>query len=210
MHCSGQCARRSLGTFQLTRSLTLPTPALLRDAAVTLVLASAASMRYQGSAPSRAASLHLQAAKVVSAHAASIGDLLLGVPLSCAAGLNADAVNVLQEAGLWRYAACLTAASLSDVPRAQALQRWAHHILLQEGSMWRAVGVLTAAGSLKAALQVLREAKYTDCAQAYVVAAGQAGLFVTPTGADAGEWGRGQGGVMEGRGLVFLPCSVLL
>ncbi len=31
-------------------------------------------------------SLHIQAAKVVAAHAASVGDNLLGVPLLCSAG----------------------------------------------------------------------------------------------------------------------------
>lgn len=38
----------------------------------------------------------LPACQVVSAHAASIGDTLLGVPLNCSAGLNADAVQLLQ------------------------------------------------------------------------------------------------------------------
>ncbi len=40
--------------------------------------------------------LLVQAAKVVSAHAASVGDQLLGVPLHVAAGLPAEAVLVLQ------------------------------------------------------------------------------------------------------------------
>ncbi len=57
----------------------------------------------------------LQAAKVISAHAASVGDPLLGVPLHCAAGLNADATVILQDAGLWRYAATLVARTLSGV-----------------------------------------------------------------------------------------------
>ena len=35
--------------------------------------------------------LHIQAAKVVAAHAASIGDALLGVPLLCSAGARAPA-----------------------------------------------------------------------------------------------------------------------
>jgi hypothetical protein len=39
----------------------------------------------------------LQAAKVVSAHMASVGDSLLGVPLHCSAGLFADAAIILQE-----------------------------------------------------------------------------------------------------------------
>lgn len=41
-----------------------------------------------GSLPGDAVSktLHIQAAKVVAAHAASVGDNLLGVPLLCSAG----------------------------------------------------------------------------------------------------------------------------
>lgn len=53
--------------------------------------------------------------QVVSAHAASIGDTLLAVPLNCSAGLNADAVTVLQEAGLWQAAAALTARTLTGL-----------------------------------------------------------------------------------------------
>lgn len=45
--------------------------------------------------------LLVQAAKVVSAHAASVGDQLLGVPLHVAAGLPAEAVLVLQVG--WSY-----------------------------------------------------------------------------------------------------------
>lgn len=40
--------------------------------------------------------LNTQAAKVISAHASSVGDTLLAVPLHCAAGLYAEAVGVLQ------------------------------------------------------------------------------------------------------------------
>lgn len=94
--------------------------------------------------------------KVVSAHAASIGDTLLGVPLNCSAGLNADAVQLLQEAGMWQLAASLTARTLSGTERAQALCRWAGHVLQQEGSVWRCVGILTSAGCLSAAVQVWR------------------------------------------------------
>ena len=43
--------------------------------------------------------LHIQAAKVVAAHAASVGDHLLGVPLLCSAGLaSITAPNVLHQA----------------------------------------------------------------------------------------------------------------
>jgi len=92
--------------------------------------------------------------QVVSAHAATIGDSLLGVPLNCSAGLHADAVGLLQEAGLWGLAAALTARSLTGTERAQALSRWARHVREQEGSTWRCVGILTAAGCLQAAAQV--------------------------------------------------------
>lgn len=90
---------------------------------------------------------------MVSAHAASIGDTLLGVPLNCSAGLNADAVTLLQEAGLWQFASCLTARTLAGTERAQALSRWAGHVLHHEGCLWRCVGLLTAAGCLSAAVQ---------------------------------------------------------
>jgi hypothetical protein len=42
-----------------------------------------------------------QAAKVLSAHAASIGDALLGVPLHCAAGLYTEAAALLQVTDNW-------------------------------------------------------------------------------------------------------------
>ena len=47
-------------------------------------------------AAAQARSLHIQAAKVVTAHAASVGDNLLGVPLLAAAGLPAEAAALLQ------------------------------------------------------------------------------------------------------------------
>jgi hypothetical protein len=94
--------------------------------------------------------------QVVSAHAASIGDNLLGVPLNCSAGLNGDAVALLQEAGMWQAAAALTARTLTGTERAQALSRWASHVREHEGSTWRCVGILTAAGCLQAAAQVGR------------------------------------------------------
>lgn len=97
------------------------------------------------------------AVQVVSAHAASIGDNLLGVPLNCSAGLHADAVGLLQEAGLWQAAAALTARTLTGTERAQALSRFAQHVQQHEGSTWRCVGILTAAGCLQAAAQVGEE-----------------------------------------------------
>ena len=45
------------------------------------------------------------------------------------AGLPAEAVSVLQEAGEWRYAATLMAATLTAKDLAPALERWAHHVL---------------------------------------------------------------------------------
>lgn len=69
----------------------------------------------------------MQAAKVVTANAASVGDLVLGVPLLCSSGLRAEAAAVLQEAGLWRYAATL-AAQLPPAAAAAALDNWAHHM----------------------------------------------------------------------------------
>lgn len=98
-----------------------------------------------------------RAVQVVSAHAASIGDNLLGVPLNCSAGLHADAVGLLQEAGLWQAAAALTARTLTGTERAQALSRFAQHVQQHEGSTWRCVGILTAAGCLQAAAQVGEE-----------------------------------------------------
>ena len=64
---------------------------------------------------------------MVTANAASVGDLLLGVPLLCSSGLPMDAAAVLQEAGLWRYAATL-AAQLPPSAAAAALDNWAHHM----------------------------------------------------------------------------------
>ncbi|KAI8463507.1 MAG: hypothetical protein J3K34DRAFT_443722, partial [Monoraphidium minutum] len=62
-----------------------------------------------------------------------IGDSLMAVPLSISAGHMADAVAALQEEGLWRLAANLTARGLRGTERAAALQRWAHHALRSEG-----------------------------------------------------------------------------
>lgn len=49
---------------------------------------------------SGAALLLVQASKVISAHASSVGDPLLGVPLHCAAGMHAEAVSILQVWGI--------------------------------------------------------------------------------------------------------------
>ena len=44
------------------------------------------------------------------------------------AGLPQEGVAALQEAGLWRYAATLTAHTLKGGERAAALERWAAHV----------------------------------------------------------------------------------
>ena len=43
------------------------------------------------------------------------------------AGIPREAAEVLQEAGMWRYAATLTAQALSAPERAASLERWAAH-----------------------------------------------------------------------------------
>lgn len=49
-------------------------------------IALAASQETKDDKAPASSSLHLQVAKVVSAHAASVADSLLGVPLLCSAG----------------------------------------------------------------------------------------------------------------------------
>ena len=44
------------------------------------------------------------------------------------AGLPQEGVTALQEAGLWRYAATLTAHTLKGNERAAALERWAAQV----------------------------------------------------------------------------------
>lgn len=55
---------------------------------------------------------------------------------------------------MWQFAASLVARALTGTERAQALSRWAGHVLQQEGSVWRCAGILTSAGCLAAAVQV--------------------------------------------------------
>lgn len=61
----------------------------------------------------------LQAAKVVSAHASSVGDALLAVPLHCAAGLYAEAVGVLQVRARVRNRGTFLAVFLLSYGRAE-------------------------------------------------------------------------------------------
>lgn len=44
------------------------------------------------------------------------------------AGLPIEAVNVLQDSGLWKYAATLAAHALRRDQQTAALERWATHI----------------------------------------------------------------------------------
>ncbi|GIM02415.1 hypothetical protein Vretimale_7287, partial [Volvox reticuliferus] len=153
-----------------------------RDALCTLALAAAASAAAVaapravhgggggGNSGGNVCMLLAQSAKVISAHAASIGDVLLGVPLHLAAGLHAEAALVLQESGMWRLASVMTAHSLTGTERAQTLQRWALHVWRLEGSVWRGVGLLAAAGCLQEALRLLLDAGLPDCAAAFVAA----------------------------------------
>lgn len=66
--------------------------------------------------------LHIQAAKVVAAHAASVGDALLGVPLLCSAGAL--------------LACCLLYPASCNVSSAQDILLWAlaRHCPLPQGS----------------------------------------------------------------------------
>lgn len=57
-----------------------------RDALTTLALASAAAAADAGPAPHGLSQLRTQAAKVITANAASVGDSTLGVPLLCSIG----------------------------------------------------------------------------------------------------------------------------
>lgn len=48
----------------------------------------------QDAAESVSGSLHIQVAKVIAAHAASVGDTLVGVPLLCSAGASPLAIQM--------------------------------------------------------------------------------------------------------------------
>ncbi|KAK9845313.1 hypothetical protein WJX81_003317 [Elliptochloris bilobata] len=161
-----------------------------RDALCTLALAAASAEAPEavkaGEHEQVSRTLHIQAAKVVAAHAASIGDALLAVPLLCSAGLPNEAVAALQEAGLWRYASTLAAHQLSGNERAAALERWAAHIHQAAGDLWRALGVLVAGGALRTAVLTLRRLGLPDTAAAFAAACGEAGLRNARAPVDAG------------------------
>ena len=67
-----------------------------RDALITMALASSPSNPHLngkgGGQGGKMSPLQVQACKVIAAHSASVGDVLLGVPLHCAAGLYSKAV----------------------------------------------------------------------------------------------------------------------
>ncbi|KAK9829709.1 hypothetical protein WJX72_007460 [[Myrmecia] bisecta] len=163
-----------------------------RDALCTLALAAASPERYNGPAAAGGAeavsrTLHIQAAKVVTAHAATVGDNLLGVPLLCSAGLPQEAVALLQEAGLWKYASTLAANTLTGGDQAAALERWAAHIHQSEGSLWRAMGIMAAAGALRSAVLMLRKLGMADSAMAFAQACAEAGLYNPAASPDGGH-----------------------
>ncbi|BDA45713.1 probable WD repeat-containing protein 11 at C-terminar half [Coccomyxa sp. Obi] len=161
-----------------------------RDALCTLALAAASSQPHvavaAGNHETVSRTLHIQAAKVVAAHAASIGDALLGVPLLCSAGLPQEGVAALQEAGLWRYAATLTAHTLKGDERSAALDRWAAHVHQTEGNVWQALGIMVAGGALRNAALLLRELRMPDAAAAFCAACKEAGFHSPLAPSDAG------------------------
>eukprot|EP00884_Botryococcus_braunii_P018245 jgi/Botrbrau1/5103/Bobra.0128s0014.1 len=161
-----------------------------RDALLTLALAASSREPARGAGgglvEGGARSLHIQAAKVVTAHAASVGDVLLGVPLLVSAGLPQEAAVLLQEAGLWRYAATLAANMLSGDERAASLERWASHLHQAEGKLWAAMGVLVAGGALRTAVLLLRKLGLAAAAFAFVAACSEAGFRNPNAAADSG------------------------
>jgi hypothetical protein len=139
-----------------------------------------------------ARTLFVQAAKIVSANAAGVGDTLLGVPLMCATGEFDDAVNILQDAGMWSYAAALAAGSLPHAVRAGPLDRWATHVADAEGRLWSAVGLLVGAGLIGDAAELLMQNGLADAAAALIEAAKEE-LANFEKGDDGGS-GDGDGG----------------
>jgi hypothetical protein len=178
----------SLGDLQAAVGFLLASPPgrsarFYRDALCTLGMAFACGLsssstttdgdKNNGSQVLDAAArtLFVQAAKIVSANAAGVGDTLLGVPLMCATGEFDDAVNILQDAGMWSYAAALAAGSLPHAARAVPLDRWASHVADAEGRMWSAVGLLVGAGLIGDAAELLVQNGLADAAAALLEAA---------------------------------------
>lgn len=82
-------------------------------------------------------------------------DVVWSLCILCLSGLPQDAVDLLQDSGLWRYAATLTASRLDGVDHAHSCQRWAQHVLSKEGSVWRSAGILVSGGCLQEAARVI-------------------------------------------------------
>mmetsp|Transcript_7354 Transcript_7354/g.20760 ORF Transcript_7354/g.20760 Transcript_7354/m.20760 type:complete len:1627 (+) Transcript_7354:108-4988(+) len=153
----------TLGDFQtavgfLLASTPEQTSRYFRNALCTISLAAATSPGNMST------SLHMQAAKVVAANTAAMGDTQLGVPLLCSVGLPAEAVTLLQDSGQWRHAATLAASQLRGSELSAALERWALHVAMVEKCVWRAAGLLTAGGCCRTALRLMKTHGYVDCA----------------------------------------------
>ena len=174
----------SLGDFAAAVELLLSSPPACdsryyRDALCTLGLACACHGASEVEAPmahAGARSLFVQAAKMITANAAGVGDILLGVPLLCAIDHKSDAVALFQDAGMWYRAASLTAGSLSGSERSAALKRWASHLAYSEGRPWMAAGVLIVAGALSSAVSLLSAQGLPDASMALILACSEAGF----------------------------------
>lgn len=122
--------------------------------------------------------LFVQAAKVITANAAAVGDSLLGVPLLCSTGEYDGAVSILQDAGLWRYAAALAAGSLSAHARMIPMERWASHVAEAEGRPWSAAGLLVGCGMVSSAMELLIQHGLPDAAAVVYAAVKEGGVDV--------------------------------
>ncbi|KAK2075781.1 hypothetical protein QBZ16_001522 [Prototheca wickerhamii] len=108
--------------------------------------------------PSRAKLLISQAAKVIAANAASVGDSLLGVPLLCATGQDREAAEILLDAGAWRLALALVARRTQAPLREEVALAAARTLALEEGRLWDAARLLAGGGMPRAARDLLETA----------------------------------------------------
>lgn len=99
--------------------------------------------------------LFSQAAKVLAANAASVGDSLLGVPLLCATGQVREAAELLLDAGMWRLALALAARRLEGLLREEVVESAARVAAAEEGRLWDAARLLVGAGMPHAARDLL-------------------------------------------------------
>jgi hypothetical protein len=142
---------------------------------------------------SSAATLHLQSAKLIGASAAAAGDGLLRAVLDASAGMHAEAVSALQDAGMWARAGALCARALpaGSAARARALRRWAQRGVLPSAGAagaWRAAGLLASGGCLaEAAAALAGGGGRPDAAFAFVGACEDAGMAAG--GSDGGGGG---------------------